>query len=83
MNLGQAGSRGTTRDSSSFPGGAREGCVAATHWLARLPGEDTSRGGTVLPRRVAGGAALAQELPRRVAEAPSLLHRPDRAFNEA
>ena len=83
MNLGQTGSRGTTRDSSSFPGGAREGSVAVVHWLARLPGEDTSRGCTVLPRHVAGGAALAQELPRRVAEAPSFLHRPDRAFNEA
>ena len=82
MNLGQTSSWGATQDSSSFPGGAREGCVAAIHWLARLPGEGTSRGSTVLPRRVAEGAALEQELPRRVAEAPSFLHRPDQAFNE-
>ena len=83
MNLGQTCSRGTTRDSSSFPGGAREGCVAATHWLARFPGEGTSRGRTVLPRRVAEGAALAQSCHDAWRKLPVFLHRPDRAFNEA
>ena len=61
--------------------GRSPGRVRGCYSLAsKVPGKDASRGGTVLPRRVVGGAALAGELPRRVAEAPSFLHRPDQAL---
>ena len=75
--------RGATRDSSPFPGGAREGCVADIHWLAKVPGEDASRGGTVQPRRVAEGAALARGCHDAWRKLPVSSTAPDRAFNEA